>query len=235
MLAVVIPVIVLTLVFAWWYRAGNKRARYRPDWEYSGRIEMVVWCIPALIVMFLGGMAWISSHALDPPAPLASSKEPLEIDVVSMDWKWLFIYPQQGIATVNELTLPVGTPIHFRLTSSSVMNSFFIPQLGSQIYTMAGMITQLNLQADESGIFGGRSVQFSGDGFSDMKFNVHAVSDQGFTEWVAAVKFQGGNLDTSGYTTLLQPSHADAPRTFAKVEPALFHHAVMAGVGMEDH
>jgi len=127
MLAVVVPVIVLTLAFAWWYRAGNRRARYRPDWEYSGRIEMVVWSIPALIVVFLGGMAWISSHDLDPPAPLAGGKEPLQIDVVSMDWKWLFIYSEQSIATVNELTLPVGTPIHFRLTSSSVMNSFFIP------------------------------------------------------------------------------------------------------------
>jgi cytochrome o ubiquinol oxidase subunit 2 len=235
MLAVVIPVILLTLAVAWWYRAGNRHARYRPDWEYSGRIEMVVWSIPALIVMFLGGMAWISSHDLDPPAPLAGGKEPLEIEVVSMDWKWLFIYPGQGIATVNELTVPTGTPIHFRLTSSSVMNSFFIPQLGSQIYTMAGMVTQLTLQADESGTYGGLSAQFSGDGFSDMQFNVHAVSDQAFQDWVSAAKFQGGDLDTSGYTALLQPSHADAPRTFAGVEPELFDHAVMAAMGMEHH
>jgi cytochrome o ubiquinol oxidase subunit 2 len=235
MLAVVIPVILLTLAFAWWYRAGNRHARYRPDFEYSGRIEMVVWCIPALIVIFLGGMAWVSSHDLDPPAPLAGDKAPLEVDVVSMDWKWLFIYPEQGIATVNELTVPVGTPIHFRLTSSSVMNSFFIPQLGSQIYTMAGMVTQLTLQADESGTYGGRSVQFSGDGFSDMQFNVHATSDPVFLDWVAAVKLKGGDLDTSGYTALLQPSHADAPHTFASVGPYLFDHAVMAAMGMEEH
>jgi cytochrome o ubiquinol oxidase subunit 2 len=235
MLAVVIPVIILTLAFAWWYRAGNKRARYRPDWDFSGRIEMVVWSIPALIVIFLGGMAWISSHDLDPAAPLQGGKEPLEIDVVSMDWKWLFIYPEQGIATVNELTLPVGTPIHFRLTSSSVMNSFFIPQLGSQIYTMAGMVTQLTLQADEGGVFGGRSVQFSGDGFSDMQFNVHAVWDAGFTDWVAAVRSNGGALDTNGYGVLLQPSHADAPRTFASVEAGLFDHAVMATMHTDTH
>jgi cytochrome o ubiquinol oxidase subunit 2 len=166
---------------------------------------------------------------------LAGGKEPLEIDVVSMDWKWLFIYPQQGIATVNELTVPVGTPIHFRLTSSSVMNSFFIPQLGSQIYTMAGMVTQLNLQADESGVLSGRSVQFSGDGFSDMQFSMHVASDQMFNDWVAAVRFKGGNLDTGGYTALLLPSHADAPRTFANVDPDLFRHAVMAAMGMENH
>jgi cytochrome o ubiquinol oxidase subunit 2 len=235
MLAVVIPVILLTLAFAWWYRAGNKRARYRPDWEYSGRIEMIIWSVPALIVLFLGGMAWISSHDLDPPAALAGGKQPLEIEVVSMDWKWLFIYPAQNIATVNELTVPVGTPLHFRLTSSSVMNSFFIPQLGSQIYTMAGMTTQLTLQADENGVYGGRSVQFSGDGFSDMQFSVHALSDQGFSEWVATAKNRGSSLDTNGYAALLQPSHADAPRTFSSVEPGLFEHAVMATMAMQGH
>jgi cytochrome o ubiquinol oxidase subunit 2 len=234
MLAVVIPVILLTLFFAWWYRAGNKWARYRPDWEYSGRIEMIVWSIPALIVLFLGGMAWISSHDLDPPAPIGNAK-PLEVEVVSMDWKWLFIYPEQNIATVNELTVPVGTPIHFRLTSSSVMNSFFIPQLGSQIYTMAGMVTQLTLQADESGIYSGRSAQFSGDGFSDMKFDVHAVPNARFSEWVNAAKQQGSGLDAGAYTALVAPSHADTPRTFSSVEPGLFDHAVMATMHTESH
>jgi cytochrome o ubiquinol oxidase subunit 2 len=235
MLAVVIPVIVLTLAFAWWFRAGNKRARYLPDWEFSGRIEMIVWSIPALIILFLGGLAWISSHDLDPPSALQSRNKPLEIEVVSMDWKWLFIYPDQNIATINELTVPVATPLHFRLTSSSVMNSFFIPQLGSQIYTMAGMVTQLNLQADEEGTYSGRSVQFSGDGFSDMKFNVHAVSDARFQAWIAAAKANGAGLDANGYTALVQPSHADAPHTFSSVESGLFDRAVMANMNSEVH
>ena len=151
MLAVVIPVILLTIGFAWWFRAGNTRARYLPDWEYSGRIEMIVWSIPALVIVFLGGIAWIGSHDLDPPRPIESAAAPLEVEVVSLDWKWLFIYPDEGIASVNRLVVPVGTPVRFRLTSASVMNSFFVPQLGSQIYTMPGMTTRLNLQADQPG------------------------------------------------------------------------------------
>jgi len=228
MLAVIIPVIALTLAFAWWYRAGNKRARYLPDWEYSGRIEMIVWSIPTLIVLFLGGMAWIGSHDLDPPRPLESQIPPLEIDVVSMDWKWLFIYPGKDVAAVNELVVPVRTPLDFHLTSSSVMNSFFIPELGSQIYTMAGMTTQLVLQADVPGVYVGRSAQFSGDGFSDMQFNVRAVSTEDFDKWVAVAKKQTAPLDVSGYASLTQPSHADAPRTFSSVNPGLFDYAVMA-------
>jgi cytochrome o ubiquinol oxidase subunit 2 len=228
MLAVILPVIVLTLVFAWWYRAGNRRARYLPDWEYSGRMEMIVWSIPTLVVLFLGGMAWIGSHDLDPPRPLESQNPPLEIDVVSMDWKWLFIYPGKDVAAVNELVVPVRTPIDFHLTSSSVMNSFFIPELGSQIYTMAGMTTQLVLQADVPGVYVGRSAQFSGDGFSDMQFNVRAVSTEDFDKWVAVAKQQTDPLDVSGYASLVQPSHADAPRTFSSVNPGLFDYAVMA-------
>jgi len=235
MLAVVVPVIVLTLAFAWWFRAGNSRARYLPNWEYSGRIELIVWSIPALIVLFLGGVAWISSHDLDPPAPLQGRYQPLEIDVVSMDWKWLFIYPGQNIATVNELTVPVSTPLHFRLTSSSVMNSFFVPQLGSQIYAMAGMVTQLTLLADEEGDYPGRSVQFSGDGFSDMKFKVHVVSEPRFRDWVKAAKGNGASLDANGYAALGVPSRAEAPRVFASVDPGLFDRAVMATMHLTGH
>ena len=233
MLAVIVPVIVLTLAFAWWYRAGNPRARYLPDWEYSGRIEMIVWSIPALIILFLGGMAWISSHDLEPSVQIESRNPPLEVDVVSMDWKWLFIYPQQNIASLNELTIPVGTPVHFRLTSSSVMNSFFIPQLGSQIYTMAGMVTELNLSADEEGTYAGRSVQFSGDGFSDMKFDVHVVAPARFSDWVAATKGDGAVLDASGYAQLVRPSQADKPTTYSSIEPGLFDNAVMATMHAE--
>jgi cytochrome o ubiquinol oxidase subunit II len=222
MLAVIIPVILLTMGFAWWFRAGNRRARYLPDWEYSGRIEMIVWSIPALVVVFLGGIAWIGSHDLDPPRPIESATPPLNVDVVSLDWKWLFIYPDQGIASVNRLVVPVGTPVHFRLTSASVMNSFFVPQLGSQIYTMAGMTTQLNLQADQAGTYQGLSAQFSGDGFSDMRFDLVASPPDAFTAWVISTKAQGGTLDAAAYAALVQPSAAVKPATYADVTPGLF-------------
>jgi len=214
MLAVIIPVIVLTLVFAWWFRAGNPRATYRAGWEYSGRIELIIWAIPALVILFLGGMAWISSHDLDPPKPLESANPPLEVEVVSLDWRWLFLYPHEHIATVNYLVVPTGVPVHFRLTSSSVMNSFFIPQLGSQIYTMAGMTTQLNLQADEPGTYPGLSAQFSGPGFADMRFTLRAESGEGFASWVARVREQGGVLDRPTLAQLVHPTRAGGELTY---------------------
>ncbi|MBC7662756.1 MAG: cytochrome ubiquinol oxidase subunit II, partial [Caulobacter sp.] len=143
MLAVVVPVILMTLAFAWWFRSGNRWARRDPDWAYSGPIEVTVWAIPTLVVLFLGGIAWIGSHDLDPARPIAGKAAPLQVQVVSLDWKWLFIYPGQGVATVNELVVPAGVPLHFTLTSASVMNTFFVPQLGSMIYTMNGMASQL--------------------------------------------------------------------------------------------
>ena len=222
MLAVVIPVILLTLAFAWWFRAGNTRARYLPDWEYSGRIEMIVWSIPALVILFLGGIAWIGSHDLDPPQPISSATAPLEVDVVSLDWKWLFIYPNEGVASVNRLVVPVGTPVRFRLTSASVMNSFFVPQLGSQIYTMPGMTTQLNLQADQPGLYQGLSAQFSGDGFSDMRFDLTAVPADQYATWLTTAQAAGQTLDPPAYQALARPSKAVAPITFAHVAPGLF-------------
>jgi len=222
MLAVVIPVIVLTLAFAWWYRAGNRRARYQAELQYSGRIELITWSIPALVIVFLGGIAWIGSHDLDPPKPLTSDHPPVEVDVVSLDWRWLFIYPDQGIATVNELTVPAGVPIHFRLTSTSVMNSFFIPELGSQIYTMPGMTTQLNLQADDAGTYEGLSAQFSGPGFSDMHFTLVATASPTFAHWIEATRARGGVLDEAAYTALSRPTPAGAPLSFARVDPELF-------------
>ena len=217
MLAVVIPVIILTLAFAWWFRSGNRRATYRPDWEYSGRIELIVWAIPALVILFLGGIAWISSHDLDPPKPLESAKSPLEVEVVSLDWRWLFIYPHEHIATVNYVVVPTGVPIHFRLTSTSVMNSFFIPQLGSQIYTMPGMTTQLNLQADKPGIYDGLSAQFSGPGFSDMRFTLRAESGDKFTTWVAQVHERGGVLDELTLAQLVRPTRAGGELSYGSV------------------
>jgi cytochrome o ubiquinol oxidase subunit 2 len=222
MLAVIIPVILLTLGFAWWFRAGNTRARYLPNWEYSGRIEMIVWAIPALVIFFLGGIAWIGSHDLDPPQPIESATAPLDVDVVSLDWKWLFIYPDEGVASVNRLVVPVGTPVRFRLTSASVMNSFFVPQLGSQIYTMPGMTTRLNLQADQAGVYQGISAQFSGDGFSDMRFDLAAMPADQYAAWVETAKTQGQALDTAAYHALVHPSRAAAPATFARVAPGLF-------------
>jgi cytochrome o ubiquinol oxidase subunit 2 len=222
MLAVIIPVILLALAFAWWFRAGNARARYLPNWAYSGRIEMITWSIPALVIVFLGGIAWIGSHNLDPPRPIESATSPLDVEVVSLDWKWLFIYPDQGVASVNRLVVPAGTPIHFRLTSSSVMNSFFVPELGSQIYTMPGMATQLYLQADEAGTYNGFSAQFSGDGFSDMRFEVVAVAPDQFANWTATAKTQGETLDSAAYAALAKPSKAVPPVTFTKIVPGLF-------------
>jgi cytochrome o ubiquinol oxidase subunit II len=164
MLAIVIPTILATLVVAWWYRASHARARYLSEWEYFGRLEMIVWSIPAMTVLLLSGIAWISSHELDSAKPLPTTAKPITVEVVALDWKWLFIYPEQGIASVNRLTIPTDTPISFAVTSSGVMNSFFVPQLGSQIYAMAGMVTRLHLQADSPGTFRGFSAQFSGDG-----------------------------------------------------------------------
>src|SRR5208337_511809 len=199
MLAIVVPTIVAILAFAWWFRASNTRATYRPDFTYSGRIELVVWSIPILVIMLVGGVIWIGSRDLDPAQPLASDTEPLEIQAVSLDWKWLFIYPKQNIATVNQLVVPAGVPIHFSLTSASVMNAFFIPQLGSMIYTMNGMRTQLNLRADAPGAYLGQSSHFSGDGFPGMHFDVQAVPAERFDAWIAAARGTGPTLDDESY------------------------------------
>ncbi|MBV9077357.1 MAG: ubiquinol oxidase subunit II, partial [Methylobacteriaceae bacterium] len=188
MLAIIGPTIVATLAFAWWFRASNPKARYEPGFVHSGRIELLVWSVPLLTILFLSGIAWIGSHDLDPGKPLESGRKALNVQVVSLDWKWLFIYPDQDVAAVNELVIPAGTPVSFSLTSSSVMNTFFVPQLGSMIYTMNGMATRLHLQADRAGTYYGRSGHFSGDGFPDMQFAVKAVSQPAFEQWVAQAK-----------------------------------------------
>ena len=230
MLAIVIPVMIATLLFAWWFRAGNTKAKRQLDWSYSGRIEFVVWAIPALVIMFLGGIAWLSSHDLDPPRAIESSVTPLDIDVVSLDWKWLFIYPDAGIASVNKLVLPTATPVRFHMTSASVMNSFFIPQLGSQVYTMAGMATRLNLLVDDPGVYHGLSAQFSGEGFSDMTFDVAALSRADFEQWLDTTRTQGGSLDAAAYATLMQPSTHQPQQTFATVPAGIFE-AILAHPG----
>ena len=222
MLAIVIPTILATLGVAYWFRSSNERARYLPDFSYSGRLEMLVWSIPIMTVLLVGGVAWVGSHDLDPPKPIASAVKPVRVQVVSLDWKWLFIYPEQGIATVNQLTIPVGTPVSFELTSSGVMNSFWVPQLGGQIYTMAGMTTRLHLQADHPGTYRGASANYSGDGFADMRFNVDAVPVEKFAQWVDAARSAGPVLDAQAYADLAKPSKAVAPFTYRTVAPRLF-------------
>ena len=226
MLVVVVPVILATLGFAWWYRSSNPRATRSLDETYEGRVEFVVWSIPALIVILVGGVTWIGSHQLDPRAPIAAEMKPLPVDVVALDWKWLFIYPDQGIAAVNQLVIPAKTPVNFRLTSAAVMNSFFVPQLGSQIYTMGGMVTHLNLLADAPGEYQGFSANFSGDGFADMRFIVRAVPTENFAGWVAQVRGSGTPLDDRGYALLAKPSKAVPPATYRSVAPDLFEHIV---------
>jgi cytochrome o ubiquinol oxidase subunit II len=222
MLAIVIPTIAATFAFAWWFRTSNTQAKYLPGFTYSGRLELIVWAIPVLVIMLLGGVIWIGSHELDPARPLASKAPPLDVQVVSLDWKWLFIYPNQNVASVNELTLPVGVPIHFHLTSASVMNAFFIPQLGSMIYTMNGMTTQLNLQADAPGTFRGLSSHFSGDGFPGMHFHVHAVPAEEFSNWIETTRATGPTLDAASYTTLSKQSIDVSPYTYRATSPELF-------------
>ncbi len=226
MLVVVAPVIVMTLAFAWWYRASNSRAAYSPDWSYSGQIELVVWSVPAMVVILLAGVEWIGSHQLDPARKLVAHAKPVRIEVVSMDWKWLFIYPDLDVATVNQLVVPTGAPLEFSLTSATVMNAFFVPQLGSQIYTMAGMTTHLNLLADRDGEYPGFSSHFSGDGFSDMRFMVHSVSAAQFEAWTETTRAAGRPLDAGAYQALLRPEISVEARTFGGVAPQIFEHAL---------
>jgi cytochrome o ubiquinol oxidase subunit II len=222
MLAIVIPTMLATLGVAYWFRASNERARYQPNFKESGRIELLVWSVPLMTVLLVGTVAWIGSYDLDPPKPLSSSVKPVKVQVVSLDWKWLFIYPEEGVASVNQLTIPVGTPVSFDLTSSGVMNSFFVPQLAGQIYTMAGMVTHLNLQADYSGTYRGISANFSGDGFADMHFNVDAVPPEHFADWVVATRSAGPVLDAQAYADLVRPSKAVAPFTYRSIARGLF-------------
>ncbi len=222
MLAIVVPTIAATLGFAWWFRASNTKAAYWPTWAYSGQLELIVWSIPLMTVILLGGVIWIGSHELDPATPLASSAKPMEVQVVSLDWKWLFIYPEQHIASVNRLVVPAGVPIHFSLTSASVMNAFFVPRLGSMIYTMNGMTTQLNLLADSPGDFAGLSSDYSGDGFSGMHFAVRAETSEAFETWVKATQADGPALTRQTYPELAAQSIGTKPFTYRSAEPGLF-------------
>ena len=232
MLLVVIPVIFMTIAFAWKYRASNKAATYTPDWSHSTKIEVAVWTIPVLIIIALGYVTYKTTHELDPYRPLVSDVKPVQIDVVALDWKWLFIYPEQGIATVNKIVFPANTPVNFRVTSDSVMNSFFIPGLGGQIYAMAGMTTKLHLIANENGEFDGISANYSGAGFTGMKFKATATSQEDFDKWVAEVKQSPKKLDKAEYDALAKPSENNPVALYSEASPEQFQLIVDKYEGM---
>ena len=235
MLLIILPVMAMTLWFAWRYREKAQAKDYDPAWDHSTSLELLIWSAPLLIIIALGAITWSSTHLLDPYRPIervdAQRKvEPtakrLQVEVVAMDWKWLFIYPELGIATVNELAAPVDQPIEFKITSSTLMNSFFVPALAGQIYAMPGMQTVLHAVANKPGNFEGFSANYSGAGFSSMRFRFHAMDQAGFDQWVAKVKASGAKLDRATYVKLEQPSEKVPPMYFGGVEPKLFHAAL---------
>ena len=233
MLIVVIPVIIMTVAFARKYRASNTTAKYTPDWSHSNKIEAVVWTVPVIIVAILAVITWKTSHSLDPYKPLESDVKPIQVDVISLDWKWLFVYPELGIASVNELAFPVNTPINFRVTSDTVMNSFFIPQLGGQIYAMAGMQTKLHLIANRNAEMEGISANYSGAGFTGMKFKAIATSQADFDAWVSEVKASPKQLDTAEYEALTKPSQNNPVELYSSVKPNLFQTIIDKYEGMK--
>jgi cytochrome o ubiquinol oxidase subunit 2 len=226
MLIVVVPVFVMTFGFAWRYRASSRRGAYAPDWSYSAGIDAVVWLVPVLIVLSLGALVWRYSHRLDPYQPLAAAARPLQVQAVAQDWKWLFLYPEQNIAVVNQLVFPSQTPLSLQITSDTAMNSFIIPALGGQIYAMAGMRTRLHLLADEPGRFVGRNTQYSGDGFPDQQFEAVAASQADFEAWIGKVRQSQDALDAAGYAELARPSERHPVTYYAAFEPGLFDRIV---------
>lgn len=233
MLLVVVPVIVMTFLFAWKYRASNKNAVYTPKWSHSTKIEVAVWTIPVLIIIALGYITYISTHELDPYRPIESDVKPVTIEVVALDWKWLFIYPEQGIATVNKIVFPAHTPINFKITSDAVMNSFFIPGLGGQIYAMAGMQTKLHLIADRNAEMDGISANYSGAGFTGMKFKAISTTQEDFDAWVGEVKKSPKQLDQAEYAALAKPSQNNPVELYSSVTPNQFQIIVDKYEGMK--
>ncbi|WP_316154079.1 ubiquinol oxidase subunit II [Cupriavidus sp. BIC8F] len=231
MLLIIVPVIILTLLFAWRYRESATDAPYNPDWDHSTVLELAIWSAPLLIIIALGAVTWVSTHQLDPYRPLTRIEpgrpvpvdvKPLTVEVVAMDWKWLFLYPEQGIATVNELAAPVDRPIAFRITATSVMNAFFVPSLAGMVYAMPGMETKLHAVINKSGVYEGFSANYSGAGFSHMRFKFHGLSSEDFERWIQQVKASGQGLSTDTYLKLAQPSEREAVQRYANVAPGLY-------------
>jgi cytochrome o ubiquinol oxidase subunit II len=227
MAIVVIPVWFMAFWIPRKYKASNTSATYMPKWSYSAKIDFFIWAVPLAIVTVLSILAWTRTHSLDPYKPIPSGHEPVNIQAVSLDWKWLFIYPDQNIATVNQITFPAEVPLSFRLTSDTVMTSFFIPQLGSQIYAMAGMQTRLHLMAGKPGVFAGQNQQLSGTGYADMYFKANAVSREEFQAWVQMVRQSPERLDLDRYEQLARPNEGYYPVTyFSAVRPGLFEYVL---------
>lgn len=231
MLIIIVPVILLTLLFAWRYRSSNKAATYKPDWDHSTVLELVIWAAPLAIIIALGALTWVSTHQLDPyrpldrvdeGKPLPEGVEPLVVEVVAMDWKWLFFYPEQGIATVNELAAPLDRPIQFKITATTMMNSFYIPALAGQIYAMGGMETQLHAVINEPGSYEGFSANYSGEGFNKMRFEFLGLSEGDFEQWVSRVRSEGSPLSRPVYSELAEPSIDDPVRFYSEVAPGLY-------------
>ncbi|WP_066272275.1 ubiquinol oxidase subunit II [Hydrogenophaga palleronii] len=233
MLLIIVPVIFLTLLFAWRYRQNSRHAEtdYAPDWDHSTKLELVIWAVPLMIIIALGALTWITTHKLDPyrpldrissAKPLPTNVKPLVVEVVSLDWKWLFVLPEQGIASVNELAAPVDRPIHFKLTSSSTMNAFYVPDLAGMIYTMPGMQTELNAVINKPGVFHGMSSHYSGSGFSGMTFKFHGLSEEGFEQWVEKARAGGKVLSREAYLELAKPSEREPVALFASVDDSLY-------------
>lgn len=231
MMLIIVPVIALTLLFAWRYRKANTKADYRPDWDHSTQLELVIWAAPLLIIIALGAITWISTHTLDPYRPLSridanrpvpAGVKPLVVEVVALDWKWLFIYPEQGIALVNEMAAPIDRPIQFKITASSIMNSFFIPALAGQIYAMPGMETKLSAVINKPGEFDGFSANYSGHGFNGMRFKFHGMATADFDKWVESNKTSGKQLTRADYLLLEKPSEREPVQRYASVDASLY-------------
>ena len=264
MLLIIVPVIVLTLWFAWRYRSSNRSATYMPEWDHSTKLELVIWAAPLAIIVALGALTWVNTHKLDPYRPLERIDEgkpipagvkPLVVEVVAMDWKWLFFYPEQGIAVVNQLAAPVDRPIKFKITATTMMNSFYIPALAGQIYAMGGMETQLHAVINEPGDYEGFSANYSGEGFNWMRFRFLGMSNGDFKQWVADARAKGDVLSRPVYQELAKPSLKDPVHYYRAVEPGLYdailnrcvepgtvcmkdmmsHHAAEGGEGGEEH
>lgn len=227
MLLVVIPVFILTFYIVWRYRAGNTKATYKPDWDHDKRLEFLWWAIPFVIIFILSIITWQSTHQLDPFKPFATTKKPLVIQVVALEWRWLFIYPGQNIATVNFVQFPQNTPITFEVSADAPMNSFWIPQLAGQIYAMNGMSTQLHVIADHAGSYNGFSANISGKGFANMHFIAKSSRQSDFDRWVLRVKQTQKALTVSEYTRLSQPSENPSVLYYSSTEPDLYRTIIM--------
>ncbi len=226
-LFIVVPVFIMTFYFAWKYREGNKQATYRPDWDHSVVAETIWWTVPLIMILILAALTWQSSHDLDPFKSIESKKKPLTIQVVALEWKWLFIYPEQQIASLNYVQFPQQTPIKFEITADAPMNSFWIPQLGGQIYAMTGMSTHLNLMADSTGTYRGSSANISGRGFAGMHFEARSTTQAAFDRWISRAKGSNNDLSLAQYETLALPSENNAPVVFSSVDQRLYDTIVM--------